>query len=195
MRSPAVSILIGALFMVAPAEASAEWIVRPFVGAALNPQHGFVDLEQTSGDSKLVVGAAAGWQPNAIGFEFEVSALPGFFEGAGDLVVGGNVTTFMGNVTWQLPTPQETSRFRVYVAGGAGVVRVRLDDALGAFSSTTSLAGGNVGGGVLIRVHSRLDIDVDARYFKTKYSDAGQAGFGERFVSFTRVTGGVRLRF
>jgi hypothetical protein len=195
MTSRLAAIWTCALLTMTPSEAKADWIVRPFFGAAVNPSHGFVDLEQTAGDSKLVFGAAAGWQPRAIGVEFEVSVLPGFFDGPGELTIAGTVTTVMGNVTWQLPRPDASSRLRVYVSGGAGIVRVRLEDALDAFSTNTSLAGGNAGGGVLLRVRPQLDINADARYFKTQYGDVDRAGFSEQFVSFTRLTGGVVLRF
>jgi hypothetical protein len=195
VTSRLVGFAIGALLTMLPSEAWADWIVRPFFGAALGPRHGFVDLEQTSDDSKLVWGAAAGWQPGAIGVEFELSVLPGFFDGPGDLVISGNVTSLMANVTWQLPKPHASSRLRAYVAGGAGVVRVRLEDALGAYSSTSSLAGGNAGGGVLVRLRPGLDLQGDVRYFKTQSRDAGRAGFSERFVSYTRLTFGAVLRF
>ena len=190
-----VAVWIVALLTMVPSEAAADWIVRPFFGAALSPSHGFVDLEQTSGDAKLVLGAAAGWHPRAIGVEFEVSVLPGFFDGPADLIIAGNVTTVMGNVTWQLPKPNASSRLRAYVAGGAGIVRIRLEDALDAFSSRTSLGAANAGGGVLVRLRPRLDINADVRYFKSQYGDVGRAGFSEQFVSFTRLTGGAVLRF
>jgi hypothetical protein len=195
MTSRRVAVCLGLLLTMAPPEAAADWLVRPFFGAAVRPSHGFVDLEQTSGDSKLVWGAAAGWQPRALGVEFELSVLPGFFEGPENLIVAGDVTTLMGNVSWQLPKPHESSAVRAYVSGGAGVVRVRLEDALGAFSSRTSLAAGNAGGGVLVRVRPGIDLNGDVRYFKTQYGDADRAGFSEQFVSFTRITGGVVLRF
>jgi hypothetical protein len=195
MTSRLVAVWIGALLTMVPSQATADWIVRPFFGAAVSPEHGFVDLEQASGESKLVVGAAAGWQPRAIGVEFELSILPGFFGSPGDLIIAGHVTTVMGNVTWQLPKPHESSRLRAYVAGGAGIVRVRFEDALDAFSSETSLAAGNAGGGILVRLRPRLDINADVRYFKTQFGDVDRAGFSEQFVSFTRLTGGVVLRF
>ena len=195
MTSRRIAIGIWALFTLVPSEAAADWTVRPFVGAAVSPKHGFVDLEQTSGDAKLVWGAAAGWQRRAMSIELEVSALPGFFDGPNDLVVEGKVTTIMGNVTWQLPKPHESSRLRAYVAGGAGIVRVSLEDALDAFSARTSLAAVNVGGGVLVRLRPRLDVTGDVRYFRTQYGDVDQAGFSEQFVSFTRLTAGVVLRF
>src|SRR5262245_21627367 len=163
MTSRLGAVCICALLTLAPSEAAADWIVRPFFGAAVNPSHGFVDLEQTSGDSKLVLGAAAGWHRGALGVEFDLSVLPGFFDGPDDLIIGGNVTTVMGNVTWQLPKPHESSRLRAYVAGGAGIVRIRLEDALDAFSSTTSLAAGTAGGGVVVRLRARVDIIGDVR--------------------------------
>jgi hypothetical protein len=195
MTSRLVAVWICGLLTMVPSEATADWIVRPFFGAAVSPRHGFVDLEQTSGDSKLVLGAAAGWHRRAIGVEFELSVLPGFFDGPEDLIIAGNVTAVVGNVTWQLPKPHESSRLRAYVAGGAGIVRIRLEDALDAFSSKTSLAVGNAGGGVLVRLRPRLDINADVRYFKTQFGDVDRAGFSEQFVSFTRLTGGVVLRF
>lgn len=195
MTSRLVAVWIGTLLTILPSEASANWTVRPFLGAAVSPRHGFVDLEQTAGDSKPVWGAAAGWRPRAIGVEFELGVLPGFFGGPGDLIVTGNLTTIMGNVTWQLPKPHESSRLRAYVAGGAGIIRIRLEDALDAFSSRTSLVAGNAGGGLLVRVRPRLDINADVRYFKTQFGDVDRAGFSEQFVSFTRFTGGVVLRF
>jgi hypothetical protein len=195
MTFRSATIAIAALLIMSPVEARADLIVRPFFGVALGPKHGFVDLEQSAGDSKFVFGAAAGWQPRAVGVEFEISALPGFFDGPRDLLLAGNVTTMMGNVTWQLPKPGGSSMVRAYVTGGVGIVHVRLDDALGAFSSTTSLAAGNAGGGIFVRVRPRLDIQGDVRYFKSQYGDADRAGFSERFVSFTRVTSGLVLRF
>src|SRR5262245_48641865 len=195
MTSRVVAVWIGALLTMAPSEATAQWIIRPFFGAAVSPKHGFVDLEQTSGDPKLVWGAAAGWHPRAIGGEFDLGVLPAFFDGPGDLIIAGNVSTVMGNVTWQLPKPHKSSRLRAYVAGGAGIVRIRLEDALDAFSSKTSLLAGNAGGGILVRWRPRLDINAEVRDFKTEVGDVDRGGLREQFVSFTRLAGGVVLRF
>jgi hypothetical protein len=195
MTSRFVAAGICALLTLLPTDAAAEWIVRPFFGAAVRPGHGFIDLEQTAGDSKLVLGAAAGWKPRAIGVECELGVLPGFFKGPGDLIVVGRLTTVMGNVTWQLPKPHASSRLRAYVAGGAGIVRIHLEDALDAFSSQTSLGVGSAGGGILVRMQPQLDINADVRYVKSQFGAAGRSGFSEQFVSFTRLTGGVVLRF
>jgi len=195
MTSRLVGIAACVLLTLLPAEARADWFVRPFAGMAVGPRHGFVDLEQTSRDSKPVFGVAGGWQPRAVGVVFEVSVLPGFFDGPNGLIVSGHVETIMGDVVWQLPKPHASSPVRAYIAGGAGIVRVHLQDALNAFSSTTSLGAANAGGGVLVRVRSRLDINADVRYFKSQYGDIDSAGFSERHVSFTRVAAGLVFRF
>lgn len=195
MKSSRAAAAICAVLMMAPLDARADWTVRPFFGMALNPGHGFVDLGQTAHDPKPLFGAAAGWHPSAIGVEFEVSVLPGFFNGPHDLIVRRSVTTMMGNVVWQLPKPRVTSPVRVYLAGGAGIVHADLKDALDAFSSTTSLAAGNAGGGVFIRVQPRIDINADVRYFKSSYGDVDRAGFSEQFISFTRLAAGAVFRF
>ena len=195
MKSRLAFASICVLFVMVPSPAGADWTVRPFFGAAVAPSHGFVDLAQTAGDSKPVFGAAAGWHGRAIGVELELSVLPGFFEGPGDLVTAGRLSFVGANVTWQLPKPRDSSRLRAYVAAGAGVIRVNLEDALEAFSSRPALAAGNAGGGILVRVRPRFDINADVRYFKTQYGDLDRAGFSEQFVSFTRLTAGVVLRF
>jgi hypothetical protein len=194
MRFRLLTGWVGALLLGTPEAVRAQWVLKPFVGAAVGPRHGFVDREQGAGESTLVVGAAAGCQPRTIGVEFEWSVLPRFFDGPGDLLIAGPVTTVLENVTWQLPRPQASSRLRAYLAGSAGVVQVRLRDALDAFSSTTALAAGNVGGGVTVRLRPRLNVHVDVRQFRTQFEDAGRSGFDERFVSFTRFAGGVGLR-
>ena len=195
MTARLVGIVACVSLTLLPAQARADWFVRPFAGMAVGPRHGFVDLEQTSHDSKPVFGVAGGWQPRAVGVEFEMSMLPGFFDGPNELIVAGYVQTIMGGVVWQLPKPHASSPVRAYIAGGAGIVRVHLQDALDAFSSTASLGAANAGGGVLVRVRPGLDISADVRYFRSQFGDIDRAGFSERHVSFTRVAAGMVFRF
>jgi hypothetical protein len=181
--------------LLVSSEASGDWVIRPFVGATMQSSHGFVDLEQSARDSKIFAGAAVGWHPTALGFEMEFAVSPAFLGGNQDLVVASRLTSIMGNVTWQLPRPTASARLRTYIAGGAGVIRVSVEDALDAFSSQSSLWSGNVGGGVLIRVRRRLDVNADVRYFRSQFGNPNSAGFGEQFVDFTRISGGAVVRF
>ena len=186
-----------ALFAVAflPTCAEADWVVKPLVGISLGTSHGFVDLEQTAGKSKAFFGVAVGWQPTDLGIEVEFATAPGFLRGAGDLVEHGALSSMMGNVTWLLPRPGPAARIRAYVSGGAGVLRVALADVLGAFSSRSTLIAGNAGAGVNVRVTPRTHVYGEVRYFRSQFGEQNQAGFGEEFVTYTRVSGGIVFRF
>jgi len=194
---PAPFVLIAALTltMVAPVDAQAQWVVKAFGGVAVSPNHGFVDLEQAAGEARPMVGAAVGRRWRALQFEAEFATAPTFFKKTGDLLDTGRLTTIMGLVTWVLPRPGPTARFRPYLSGGMGVVRVNIDDALAAFSSQSTLGAAAAGGGVLIRVRPRFAVNADARYLRSQFGDQSAGGFGEEFVTYTRISGGAVFRF
>jgi hypothetical protein len=100
----------------------------------------------------------------------------------------------MGNVSYVFGRSAD-ARLRPYVAGGAGVIRVRLADVLDAFSAESTLAAGNAGGGVLASMSRRVAIFGDARYFRSTYGDRSAAVFDDAFVSFWRVSGGAWITF
>lgn len=47
----------------------------------------------------------------------------------------------------------------------------------------------------MMQVRRRLSLNAEIRYFRSRFGEQNQAGFGEEFVALTRVTGGVVLRF
>jgi hypothetical protein len=192
IRAPVISLF---LILLLPAFAEADWIFKALAGMSFGTSHGFVDLEQTSGKSKPFFGAAVGWQPNDLAIEVEFATAPRFLRGDGGLVERGALTSVMGNVTWLLPRPRPGARFRGYVSGGIGVIRVALDDALDAFSSRSQLTAANAGGGVIVRVTPRAQLNGEIRYFKSQVGEQNQAGFGEEFVSYARISGGIVFRF
>src|SRR5262245_27407971 len=101
----------------------------------------------------------------------------------------------MGVVTWMLPRPGPTARVRLYLSGGLGVVQVKIDDALAAFSSQSTLGAATAGGGALVRLRPRFGVNVDVRYLRSQFGDQNDAGFGEEFVHYTRISGGAVFRF
>lgn len=181
--------------LLAPATADAQWVVKPFAGLSVSSSYGFVDLEQAAGKTKPIIGVAFGWQPTDLGVEVEFATAPNFFKTGGGLLNTGKLDTLMANVTWFPLTGWRGERLRPYVSGGAGVVRVSLEDALGAFSSDSTLAAGNVGGGLMVQLRRRLRVNGEVRYVRSRFGDQNHAGFGEEFVAFTRVTLGAVLRF
>jgi hypothetical protein len=196
-RTRAAPVLIAALTLTlaAPVDAQAQWIVKVFGGVAASPSHGFVDLEQTSGEARPIVGAAVGREWRALQFEAEFATAPTFFKKTGDLLDTGRLTTMMGAVTWMLPRPGPTARLRPYLSGGIGVVQVKIADALAAFSSESTLGAATAAGGVLIRVRPRFAVNGEARYLRSQFRDQNAAGFGEEFVTYTRISGGAVFRF
>ena len=181
--------------LATPIDAQAQWIVKVFGGVAASPSHGFVDLEQMAGEARPIVGAAVGREWRALQFDAEFATAPTFFEKTGDLLETGRLTTMMGSVTWILPWPGPMARVRPYLSGGLGVVRVKIDDALAAFSSQSTLGAATAAGGVLIRVRPRVAVNVEARYLHSQFGDQNAAGFGEEFVAYTRISGGAVFRF
>jgi len=193
--APFVLIAAFMLALAAPVDAQAQWVVTAFGGIAASPSHGFVDLEQAAGEARPIFGAAFGREWGALQFEAELATAPTFFKKTGELLETGRLTTMMGGVTWMLPRPAPTARVRPYLSGALGIVRVTIDDVLDAYTSESTLGAGTAGGGVVIRVRPRFAITVDARYLRSQYRDQGTAGFGEEYVTYTRISGGALFRF
>ena len=187
-----VAILTVALLML-PALARAEWTVKGFAGLTYGGSHGFVDLDGTSGRSKPVFGGAIGWRASSIGVDLEVASDPKRLKGSSDLVVTGRATSLMVNATWTMPL--RLGPIRTYLTGGIGSVRVAYEDSLDAFTSTTTLAAANIGGGVLIPATPRIEFVADIRYLRTRYGDSSPGGFGEPYLAYWRAIAGLLFRF
>jgi hypothetical protein len=188
-----ITVLL-AFLLVTPADASAEWQLKPFAGITFGGSHGFVDLDGTRGHVKPVFGGSLGWHwANGFGIEGEVATLPNMLKGSSGLVDTGRVTTGMANVVWRLPRP--SFRLRGYVTVGIGAARVDFKDALDAFTSSSSLAAANGGGGMLLQVRSRAQFVGEIRYFRSQYREANRAGFGEEHLAYWRLASGLILAF
>jgi len=187
-------ILLVLLSSAVPALSYAEWTLKPFAGITFASSHGFVDLDNAAGTVQPMFGSAVGWDwPNRFGVELELATAPTFLKGASGLVETGRLDTLFVNGYWRLP--QIGSRFQPYIAIGAGGARVTLDDVLGAFTSTTALAAGNIGGGVIATTSARFRVIGDVRYIRSQFRDIGPAAVGEASVAYWRAAGGLLIRF
>ena len=187
-----IAVIAVALIML-PAVAHGEWTVKPFAGLTFGGSHGFVDLDATSGRSKPVFGGAIGWRASSIGIELEVASDPKRLKGSSNLVITGRATSVMVNGTWTMP--RRLGPVRTYLTGGIGTVRVAYEDSLEAFTSTTTLAAANVGGGILIPATPRMQLVGEVRYLRTQYGDSSPGGFGQPYLAYWRLCGGVLLVF
>ena len=181
---------------VVPGPAQAQITVAPFAGLSVAGQTGFVDVEQAAGDPKAVYGAALGWHMTmrwTLGFE--AALMPRFLKGDGELVQRGRLTSLLASVDYALWPRSPSAGLQLFLTGGAGVVRVEIDDALGAFTGSSTLPAGHVGAGVLFPLGNRLRVRSDVRYVRSTFERGGRAAFDEEHVSFWRMTSGIAIVF
>jgi Outer membrane protein beta-barrel domain len=181
---------------VLPAPAQAQFTVTPFAGVSVAGQTSFVDLEQTAGDLKAVYGATVGWRMTrrwTLGFEGAL--MPQFLKGDGELVERGRLTSLLASVDYAFWPRSSSAGLQLFLTGGAGAVRVEIDDVLGAFTGSSALPAGHVGAGVLFPLRSRIRVRSDVRYVRSTFEPGGRAAFDEEHVSFWRVTSGVAIEF
>ena len=198
---PRAGVLAVIWVAAVPASASAEWQLKPFLGATFAGGTTIVDLEEASGHPKLAVGISAVRLGDVFGVEVDLGDAPGFFQ-YGDrplpLVVKSGVTTFTGNVVVALRRRIAEFTLRPYFAGGAGLMHVRIDDFLGVFNVATTLPAMDVGGGVTGFLTKRLGVTWDVRYFRSVGGpDEGRAGIslGPEQLSFWRANMGLAIRY
>src|SRR5712692_1720261 len=126
-----LNLLALALLLVLPRGASAEWQIRPFLGVTFAGGNTFIDSEQAAVHPKLAIGVNGVLLGENIGIEGDFGRTPGFFQ-SGDqrLVLGSSATTLTGNIVVALPRHLTQYTLRPYFVGGAGLMRVRIDDVL-----------------------------------------------------------------
>jgi hypothetical protein len=182
--------------MSATAPAQADWHLTPFAGVKFGGATTLLDLDEAAGDKKLVYGGTATWIGHGIfGLEGDVSFVPHYLEADSGPVVSSRVTTAMGNLVVTAPLGWTRESLRPYVSGGAGLVRVRMDDAVNVFSYRRTLGGYNVGGGVVGFVTPFTGVKWDVRYFRA-WGPTGEAtALGSARINFWRATMGIVFRY
>ena len=192
----AIGTLALMIASVLPSLAQAQVTVTPFAGMGVGGQTGFVDVEETAGDPKAVFGAAVGWSLTTrwtIGFEGAL--MPRFLKGHGELVERGRLTSLLATVDYAFWPRSPSARLQLFLTGGVGGVHVEINDALGAFTGSSTLPAGHVGAGALFPLASRLRVRSDVRYVRSTFNRGGRAAFDEEHVSFWRITSGVAIGF
>jgi hypothetical protein len=197
VSSMRAGILALALLLLAPAHASAEWQIRPFLGATFGGGTTLIDLAHAAGSPNIVVGVNGALLGNVFGIDVDFGRAPGFFEtGDQHLVQRSSVTTLTGNVV--VAPPRHLTEYTIgpYFVLGAGLMRARSEDFLGLLSVATTLPAMDVGGGANGFLSKRVGLNWEARYF---WSVGGKelrgVSFGNEQLSFWRATMGVVIRY
>lgn len=187
-----VALLAGLMFV--PARASAEWQIKPFLGVTFAAATTFfpnVDV----GHSRKAVGVSGMLIGEVVGVEVDLGHTPDFFGSAGGLVLSSGVTTVTGNVVVAVPRHLTRYTLRPYVVGGAGMMRVKIED-YAAVLGGDNLPAVDFGGGVTGFVTNHVGVSWDVRYFR---SLGGQpvagVSIGPEQLSFWRANMALAVRF
>lgn len=194
MKAPGVLAL--ALVLMYPTAASADWFITPFIGLKFAGETNLVDLESGASNTKLTLGGIVGWiDPGLLGFEADVGYSPRFFErSSGALVARSHVITVMGNFVLSVPQEITGDSLRPFVSGGAGWMRIGIDDVAGLLPVKSNLFGINVGGGATGRLTDVSSLRFELRYFKSITNDEEAVREGTS-LSFWRAGVGLTLRY
>ena len=200
--------LAAAASVAAPTNASADWIVTPFVGwnfkGAADVNDNGVSFENKF-EQKLDYGVSlAAMGAGAVGFEVDFGYSPNFFESSPDSDNGfdfaddSNVTTLMANAIVGIPIGgQHGASIRPYLVGGVGLIRSSVQDVDQFFDVTTKNDFGfDVGAGIMGFFTSNIGIRGDVRYFRTfSGSDDNITGIGVSDFNFWRGSIGASFKF
>ena len=194
--------------IAAPTNASADWIVTPFIGwnfkGAADINDGGIDFENKF-EQKIDYGVSlAAMGAGAIGFEVDFGYSPNFFESSPDSNNGfdftddSNVTTLMANAIVGIPIGGQTGAgIRPYFVGGVGLIRSSVQDVDEFFDVTTKNDFGfDVGGGIMGFFTSNFGIRGDIRYFRSfSGSSDNVTGIGVSDFNFWRGSVGASFKF
>ena len=198
------SVLLAAALLSLPADARADWLITPFVGATFAGQTIHFDPDQGAGSTQFLFGGAGAWLTDGvIGFEADFAWAPGYFQ-SGDgsgLVIHSYLYTLTGNVIVTLPLSVTRESLRPYVTGGLGVMDGHLEVLANLLPELFELqerpsAALNVGAGVIGFVTRNTGARFDVRHVRSLARDVSPlTGALRTKLSFWRISGGVTLRY
>jgi len=185
----------------APRNASADWLLTPFLGSTFGGNANIADVSGSSFsnefEQKVNYGASLAWMgAGIVGFEVDFGYSPNFFGASDsanfDLTGDGNVTTAMGNLVVGAPL----GPVRPYASGGLGLIASRVDNPSQFFTkASTNDLGMDVGGGVMF-LGGNVGVRGDLRYFRSlSNNDANSVDFSLGDFRFWRGTVGVTFKF
>ena len=189
------AVVLGGLMLI-PAQARADWIFTPFIGANLHNEDDTLGLDTKNGTVNF--GGSLAWMGAGVfGVEFDFGYAPNFFDQENASEFDGNVTTLMGNLIVGIPIGGQTGGgVRPYVSGGVGLIKSRLDDVEDFFDIDESSFGINAGGGVMIFFTDSVGIRGDLRYFRSfRNIDENDLDLSLGSFDFWRASAGVSFRF
>jgi hypothetical protein len=198
VRAGVIALVLLCLALAAAPAQAADKQFRGFFGATFGGSTTFVDLEKAAGRFNPAIGASAVTLGDMFGIEAEIADAPGFFQ-AGDqhLVLSSRVTTLTGNVVVAAPRRFTEYALRPYLVGGAGVMRVHIDDYFGVLKVARVLPSFDVGAGAIGFITADVGVCWEIRRFQSLGGSNEEQGltFGHERLSFWRASMGLAIRY
>ena len=187
-----------AVLSVSSRAAAGERQIRPFIGVTFEGATTFVFSETAVGKPHAMIGVNAVWLREIFGIDVDLAHAPGFFQDddPGHLVLSSSVTTLTGNIVVAVPARKAEYGLRPYFVGGAGLMRVHIDHALGVLPVAKTLPAIDVGGGVLGFITNQIGVCWEVRRF-TSLSRTTEQGLsiGAERLSFWRASMALAIRY
>jgi opacity protein-like surface antigen len=199
VRVARAATFVTALMLLLASNAAADWLFTPFLGGTFAPQIPFVNLEQSTGTTKVVVGGSAALLSDGVfGVEGDFGYSPRFFERSGrtGLNAGSNVTTVFGNVIVAMPLSVTRESLRPYAVGGMGLIHAAAAAlVVPIFDIDRNFLGYDLGGGAIGMFDPNVGVRFDLRRFQTVNQFEHPLLLQRSRFSFWRATVGVTIRY
>jgi opacity protein-like surface antigen len=192
--------LVAWIAAAAPAVATADIFVSPFLGVKFKGATNELDLDTNDGsrDTKMAVGlSGVVLADKGLGVELEVAHQPRFFErkGASGLVTNSGVTTLGGNVILAIPLSLTRESLRPYAVAGLGWMHASAEDGIGFNDVSNDFLGLTLGVGAVGFLTDVVGLRFDLRHLKSVSSADTSNLSGERAkLTFWRATIGLVFR-
>ena len=196
-------LLMTALLLATPVNASAELFAVPFMGVKFGGGTSIVDLEFAADKTKFTLGGAIMNIDDGLpGYEASLGYVLGYFEGddresvpfvaSGSFVVDGTASAI-----FSAPPRWTGYGLRPYAQAGAGLVHTQVADTpLHLFQVRRTMPVVTVGVGAVGLFTNNVGLRFDVRYFRSlslTTDDESLRTVGRR-ISFSRFTVGLFLR-
>lgn len=193
------AVLAGWVVLAAPAAASADIFVSPFLGLKFRGATNNLDFDDgvAARDTKMALGiSGVVLADKGPGIELELAHQPRFFERqTGNIVTQSGVTTLGGNVLLALPLSVTRDSLRPYAAVGLGWMHASLDNTIAFEEFRNDFLALSLGAGAIGFLTDVVGLRFDVRYIKSISSADRTVINGELArLRFWRATVGLVFR-